>query len=261
MFNKKNDVLVSLQGVTKKYSTANCNTYIALNNINLEITRGERIGIVGNNGAGKTTLLKIIGGITKPSQGKVTTYAKIVSLIDLEAGFEPELSGIENIIVNGLIIGMKKQEIKKNIQSIINFADIGPYIYEPFYTYSAGMKFRLACALAINSQADVLLFDEILSSSDWGFQQKIFKMLTKTLKNKQLTTVICSYVPETLWSLASKFYLMQKGVIKEIQKNQVRHLAVTHIQQFHQTFRTREIEKIAVGMTKSINFNTALDNK
>jgi len=246
MANNNKEIIIELDGITKKYFTSKHKPFTALNNINLKIARGERIGIVGKNGSGKTTLLKIIGGSIKPSQGEIHANASIVSLIDLEAGFEPELTGFENIMVNGLIIGMKKQEIKKKLRSIINFADIGAYINEPFYTYSAGMKFRLACAVAINSKAEVLLFDEILISGDWDFQKKIFATLAKTLKDERLTTITCSHVPELLWSLADKYYLIEKGVIKKIYKNQIRRMLLTRHKQFHRTFKTNQIEEFGV---------------
>ncbi len=246
MLNKHKDIIVSLNGVTKKYTTVNRNIYVALKNINLEIRRGERIGIIGNNGAGKTTLLKIIGGITKPSNGKVITNGRIVSLIDLEAGFEPELTGFENITVNGLLVGMKKQNIRSSLQSIIRFADIGAHINEPFYTYSAGMKFRLACAVAINCKADVLLFDEILNSGDWNFQKKLVCWLSKTLQNSDLSTIICSYVPETLWALAHTYYMMHNGVLTKIGRDHVRSLAISHHNQFHSIFRTNKFKEVSI---------------
>ena len=128
------NIVISLSNINKTYKTSNNTVYTAVDNISLEIERGERIGIVGHNGAGKTTLLKIISGCTRPTSGKVHTVGSIVSLIDLEAGFEPELTGKENIMVNGLLVGMSKQEVRQKMESIIQFADIGSYMNEPFYT-------------------------------------------------------------------------------------------------------------------------------
>lgn len=250
MLKTKEDIVISLEGITKKYITSKNEEFFALKNVNLRIRRGDRIGIVGDNGAGKTTLLKIIAGFTKPSAGEMHTEAKIVSLIDLEAGFEPELTGYENIMVNGLIIGMEKQEIKRKWESIILFAGIGEYINEPFFTYSAGMKFRLACAVALNSSADVLLFDEVLISSDLKFQKKVFKTLAKTLCNKQLTTIICSHVPEILWSLANTYYSISHGTVKKISRDRIRFLAVDHHKQFHKTFKTDEIAEFNLDKNK-----------
>ncbi len=240
------EIIISLKNVSKKYNISNRQQFVALNNVCLTVARGDRIGIIGNNGAGKTTLLKIIGGIAKPSSGEVITKGNIVSLIDLESGFEPELTGYENIMANGLIIGMRKKDIMQHLSSIIEFADIGPYINEPFFTYSAGMKFRLACAVAINSKAEVLLFDEIFLSSDWNFQKKIFYTLKEMLRNNTLTTIISSHVPEILWSLANTYYSMNKGVITKIQRNEIRRLAVNHHFQFHSTFKTNEIKEFAL---------------
>lgn len=241
----KKEIVVNINGLSKIYATSKSGGYTALDNVDLKIYKGDRIGIVGNNGAGKTTLLKIISGSIKPTSGTVSTKARIVSLIDLEAGFEPELSGRENIMVNGLIIGMTKKEVQQKMQSIIDFADIGEYVNEPFYTYSAGMKFRLACAVAINSKADVLLFDEILINGDWNFQKKIFSTLAKTFKDKELTTIICSHVPELLWALSSKYFLMNRGAIRQIYKNKVKDMVLSRHTQFHKAFRTNEIPEFA----------------
>lgn len=144
----------------------------ALKNINLKIRKGEKLGIVGPNGSGKTTLLKIIAGITSPSSGNVLTSGKIVSLIDLEAGFHPDLTGIENIFLNGMLLGMKQNEIKRNLKAIIEFADIGQFIDVPLFTYSEGMKLRLGFSIAINANPEILILDESLSAGDDNFQKK-----------------------------------------------------------------------------------------
>src|SRR3990167_6304133 len=124
--------------------------FFALKDISLEVSKGERVGIVGRNGSGKTTLLKIIAGISTPSTGSVTTDGKVVSLIDLEAGFHPDLTGEQNIVLNGMLLGMTRAEIAKKHQAIVRFAGIGQFIDAPLYTYSSGMMLRLGFAVAVH---------------------------------------------------------------------------------------------------------------
>jgi ABC-type polysaccharide/polyol phosphate transport system ATPase subunit len=183
---KKNKLAVSLKGVTKKYAwhydkptlvelllrRKVTSSFIALDDISLDIKKGEKIGIVGSNGSGKTTILKIITGITTPNKGTVRTWGKVVSLIDLSAGFHPELNGWENIYQNGLLLGMSRKEVSRKIDQIIDFADIGDFINAPLYTYSSGMKLRLGFSIAVAADPDVLVLDEGVAVGDWDFQQK-----------------------------------------------------------------------------------------
>lgn len=206
----------------------------ALKNVNIEIYKGEKIGIVGVNGAGKTTLLRVIAGITKSSTGKVLINGKIVALIDLEAGFQYELTGRENIVVNGLIIGMSKKEIKEKMNFIIHYADIGQFIDSPFYTYSNGMKFRLAFAIAIASECDILLIDEVFLVGDANFQQKIIETVQEIQKKeKNITTIICSHSPTLIWGFAEKFFKCNSGTVTYIPKSKMR----TNMQRYDKNFR------------------------
>jgi len=232
--NKKNTV-ISLSNIGKKYiiayqksslinSLINKNKtkeFWAVKNINLNIKKGERIGIIGPNGAGKTTLLKIIAGITKSTTGIVKTNGKIVSLINLEAGFHPELSGIENIYINGMLIGMSRTEINNKKKQIIDFANIGNFINAPFYTYSNGMKFRLAFSIAIISKCDILIMDEIFMAGDLNFQFKALNMIKSIQKEKSITTILCSHAPWMSWGFSERAFIMNKGHIKKISKNKI----------------------------------------
>lgn len=146
--------------------------YWALRGLNLQIRKGEKVGIYGPNGAGKTTLLKIIAGISAPTEGRVKTKGRIISLIDLEAGFQPDLTGQENIFLNGLVIGMSREEIDAKFAKILEFAEIGDFITAPLYTYSSGMKLRLGFSIAIHAEPDILLLDEAMSMGDEEFQKK-----------------------------------------------------------------------------------------
>jgi len=218
--NFNSSIAIRLIGVIKQYTLhhekpTSEEKFLALNNVSLEIKKGEHIGIVGPNGSGKTTLLKIISGITKQTNGSVLTQGKIASLIDLEAGFQPDLTGKENIFLNGMLMGITRAELQTKLKQIIEFADIGKFIYQPFFTYSAGMKFRLAFAVAVVSNCEILLLDELFVSGDINFQHKSMRKLI-SIQNSQrrITTVICSHVPAFMWNFADKFYELKSGILK-----------------------------------------------
>ncbi len=154
----------------------------ALRDINLTIKKGERVGIIGPNGSGKTTLLKIISGITTPTLGSVTTHGRVVSLINLEAGFLPELSGIQNIYLNGMLLNMSKSEIDSKLNAITEYADIGRFIDAPVFTYSDGMKLKLGFSITIHTKPDILILDESMYVGDQKFQDKALKTIEKFYK-------------------------------------------------------------------------------
>jgi len=196
----------------------------ALKNINLTIRKGEKVGIVGPNGAGKTTLLKIITGITSPTIGTPQINGKVVSLINLEAGFHPELTGEENIYMNGMLVGMSKAEIEKKYAKIVKFADIDKFIDAPFYTYSDGMKFRLAFAVATASECDILIMDEVFVSGDLEFQDRTFTLIKKIQKERKITTIISSHIGALVWGFSDIFFGLKKGRIRSVSKNEMRKL-------------------------------------
>lgn len=179
--------------------------YWALQNVNLKIYKGEKIGFYGPNGIGKTTLLKIIAGISAPTVGSVFTKGRIISLIDLEAGFHPDLTGQENIFLNGLVIGMSHNEIETKFKQIVNFAGIGDFITAPLYTYSSGMKLRLGFSVAIHADPEILLLDEAMNMGDEAFQHKTKEIFSKMLK-KQITIVMVSHQIEYLNAMCTKIY-------------------------------------------------------
>ena len=150
-------------------------TFRAMDNLNLEIKKGEVLGILGKNGAGKSTLLKMVTGVVTPTSGNIEVKGKISSLLELGAAFNPELTGIENIYQHGEVMGLTDKEIDAKKQDIIDFADIGEHLYQPVKTYSSGMFARLAFACAINVDPDILIVDEVLSVGDMAFQLKCFK--------------------------------------------------------------------------------------
>ncbi len=151
----------------------------ALRDVSLTVAAGESVGVIGHNGAGKTTLLRLLAGITRATRGQVRSVGRVASLINLGAGFHPELTGRENIYLNGVILGLSRREVQARFDAIVEFADLGPYIDTPLKRYSSGMFARLGFAVAAHVDPDVLLVDEVLSVGDVGFQDRsIRKMLS-----------------------------------------------------------------------------------
>lgn len=184
----------------------------ALTNINLTINQGEAVGLIGPNGAGKTTLLEIIAGITTPTTGTVTTRGKVVSLIELNAGFHPDLTGEENIYLNGLLLGMSKTEVYSKLKKIVAFSDIGKFIDAPLYTYSAGMKLRLGFSIAANINLDTLLLDEKLAVGDQDFKEKSFQKI-KELMSQGKTIVIVSHFMKFISNNCKRVIWLNRGRI------------------------------------------------
>lgn len=189
--------------------------FYALKNISINILKGEKVGIIGSNGSGKTTFLKLIAGITKPTSGSVEASGKIVSLIDLEAGFHPDLTGYENIFLNGLLTGMKKKEIKDNLKKIVRFADIGNFIDAPLYTYSQGMKLRLGFSIAVHANPDILIIDEGVTVGDQDFYTKAKKKISRFFKAGKTIFVVAHWL-EFLEENCDKIIWIDKGTIKEV---------------------------------------------
>lgn len=189
-------------------------SFDALTNISLTVNRGEKIGIIGSNGSGKTTLLKIITGITTPSAGSVKTFGRVVSLIEIEAGFHPELTGEENIFLNGMIIGMNKAEIKEKFSAIIEFADIGHFIDSPMFTYSEGMRLRLGFSIALNANPDILILDEGISVGDQNFREKS-SMKIQELFQAHKTVVIATHWLDYLREHCTRIIWIDKGIYKK----------------------------------------------
>jgi len=169
------------------------NQFTALNDISFEIKKGEVVGIIGPNGSGKSTILKLIAGVMSPNGGTVKVAGKVSPLIELGAGMHPELTGRENIYLNGAILGMKRNQIDKNIQYIIDFAEINEFIDQPVKHYSSGMYMRLGFSIAIHVHPEILLIDEILAVGDTDFQAKCFAKMNEYKKDENVTIVFVSH--------------------------------------------------------------------
>lgn len=193
----------------------------ALDGVNFSLQSGEVLGIIGFNGSGKTTLLKILSGITRPTSGKVTLKGRFASLLAVGLGFHSDLSGRENIYLNGAILGFKKKELEKEIPDIIDFADIGQFIDTPVKFYSSGMYLRLAFSIATSRclNPDILFIDEVLSVGDLAFQKKSLKRIKKMVRNYKTTIVIVSHNMEIIKELSNRCLWLDHGKIKMIGKS------------------------------------------
>lgn len=206
LFHEKSTLVENILGKSKKEN------FEALKGISLKIRAGEKVGIIGSNGSGKTTLLKIISGITTMNYGELVVRGKIVSLIDLSAGFHPELTGEENIAINALLVGMSKKEAEKKKKEIIKYADIGRFIDAPVYAYSSGMKLRLGFAIAVASNPDIIILDEEVSAGDKDFQEKSMKKIDEFVK-KGKTLLVVSHWMDFLKKNCQKIIWLEKGKI------------------------------------------------
>ena len=184
-----------------------------LNNISLEIKKGETVALIGTNGSGKSTLLKLMTKIIYPTKGTIKTYGKLTSLLELGAGFHPDFTGRENIYFNAAIFGLTKQEIEKRLDQIIEFAELGDFIDNPVRTYSSGMYMRLAFSIAINVDAEILLIDEILAVGDQHFQDKCFAKLHE-LKESDKTIVIVTHNLDQVKELCTRAIWIKDGKIE-----------------------------------------------
>lgn len=194
MYPKKKDRLI--EAIFPKVNRHG--TFKALDNLELEVKKGEILGILGKNGAGKSTLLKIITGVVTPTNGELVTNGKISSLLELGTAFNTELTGIENIYQHGQVMGLTKQQIEDRKQEIIDFADIGEHLYQPVKTYSSGMFARLAFSCAINVDPDILIVDEVLSVGDMAFQLKCFKKFEQFKKKGKTILFVTHSITDVL---------------------------------------------------------------
>ena len=195
----------SLHPLRKKYHREFC----ALDNVSFTISRGETVGIIGRNGSGKSTLLKLLTRILTPTSGSIETHGRVLALLELGAGFNPELSGLENIYFNGALLGLAREEIDAKLEAILAFADIGDFVHQPVRTYSSGMVVRLAFAVIANMEADILVIDEALSVGDAFFVQKCMRFLRKFIESG--TLIFVSHDIPAVVNLCSRAIWLSKG--------------------------------------------------
>lgn len=184
----------------------------AIKDISFDVNNGEILGIIGKNGAGKSTLLKILSRIVEPTTGQATVNGRVASLLEIGTGFHQELSGRENIYLNGTILGMKKREINKNFDGIVEFSEVGKFIDTPVKRYSSGMYVRLAFAIAAHLNPDVLIIDEVLAVGDVAFQKKCLGKMSETAQSGR-TVIFVSHNMHTIQSLCTRTILLDEGKI------------------------------------------------
>lgn len=231
------EVAISLKNVTKTYPyygyiTAGFKTFLfnlpkaikhtkkrftALDRISFDVYKGECFGVIGKNGAGKSTLLGLIAGVLKPDKGDVIVRGRISPLLELGAGFHPELTGRENIVLNGVLLGMTKKEVLNKIDQIIEFSELGEFINQPIRTYSSGMVMRLAFSVVAHLDPDILLIDEILAVGDVRFQKKCIEKIENFRKNG-VTILFVSHSLEQIKKMCDRVMWIDNHQIKAIGK-------------------------------------------
>jgi ABC-type polysaccharide/polyol phosphate transport system ATPase subunit len=228
--NKEPKVVIDVKNLTKTFNVYydkantlkerliffrrnNHDVRVVLDNINLQIQKGETVALIGVNGSGKSTLLKLMTKIIFPNKGTVKVNGRLTSLLELGAGFHPDFSGRENIYFNSSIFGLTKKQIESRVNDIIEFSELEPYMENPVRTYSSGMYMRLAFAIAINVDADILLIDEILAVGDQHFQEKCYDKL-RELKEKGKTIVIVSHDLTSIQRLCDRSIWLNNGRIR-----------------------------------------------
>lgn len=208
LYDKPTDRLVESLGLSKKKCYKE---HYALNGINMVVNQGETVGIIGTNGSGKSTILKIITGVLTPTLGNVEINGRISALLELGAGFNMEYTGLENVYLNGTMIGFSREEIDEKIDAILEFADIGEFIHQPVKTYSSGMFVRLAFAVAINIEPEILIVDEALSVGDVFFQAKCYRKFEE-FKKMGKTILFVSHDLASVNKYCDRVILLNKGV-------------------------------------------------
>jgi lipopolysaccharide transport system ATP-binding protein len=211
-------------------------TFVALNQISFTVFEGECFGIVGRNGAGKSTLLALIAGVLRPTSGTISAHGHISPLLELGVGFTPELTGIENIVTNGVLLGLRRKEIEARIDEIIDFSGLRGFVDQPLKIYSSGMLARLGFAIAIHVNPKILLVDEVLAVGDAEFQRKCLDRIAE-LRNQGVTIVFVSHNLQTLAAICDRAAYIDGGQLASIgtprdvidlYQSRLSHLSVPH---------------------------------
>jgi len=206
--NKKHRAMEALIPYLNKYHK----DFYSLRDLNLNVQKGEIIGVIGKNGSGKSTLMKLIAGVTVPTFGSIKVKGKIVPLLELGSGFHPQFTGYENIYFYTAVLGYQKKIINEKIKDIIEFADVGEFINQPVKSYSSGMKSRLAFSVSVNIDPDILILDEVLSVGDGDFKQKSYQKMREFF-NQEKTILFVSHSMNSIRDLCTRAILLDKGEI------------------------------------------------
>ena len=206
------DIIRSMFKISYNTEQLRKGEFWALNNVNLELKKGDTLGIIGVNGSGKSTLLRLITGIFPPDKGKISFKGRIGALIAVGAGFHPHMTGKENIYLNGTILGMSRKELDKKINDIVEFAEIGDFVDAPVSTYSSGMRVRLGFAIAVHCEPDILLVDEVLSVGDLSFRNKALRKMSE-FKDKANALIFISHNLDQIRVLCNRVIILEHGEV------------------------------------------------
>lgn len=190
--------------------------YHALKGVSFEVEKGKILGIIGKNGAGKSTMLRSIAGIFSPDKGSINLHGNTISLLSIGVGFNKKLTGYENIYLSGMLLGFSEDEIKAKEKDIIDFADIGEFIYKPVKTYSSGMYSKLAFAITAILETDIMLIDEVLSVGDAKFKEKSYNKMKELISDENRTVLIVSHSLETIRNLCNEVLWLNEGELMAI---------------------------------------------
>lgn len=225
---KKQEIAITVKNLNifykdiKRFSLArsgiknllNAKEFHAVKNISFEIPKGQILGICGKNGSGKSTLLRAIAGIFSADSGSIDLHGNSISLLSIGVGFQRRLSGYENIFLSGLLLGYSESQIKERINEIIEFSELGDFIYKPVNSYSSGMYSKLAFAITAILETDIMLIDEVLSVGDVRFQEKSYNKMKELISDEDRTVIIVSHSSRTLRSLCDRVIWINDGVLK-----------------------------------------------
>lgn len=214
---QSSNIVISLRNVAVYFWLRNGfmhrHRFVALKDVSFDLFHGESLGIIGRNGAGKTTLLRLLGGITRPDRGAIINNGYKTSLLSLQAGFDPQLSGLYNAIISGMLLGFTKKEVEAKLYEIVTFAELEEFIDQPVRTYSSGMKARLGFSVAFHLDPDVLLIDEVLAVGDADFQKKSLAVMKEKIRSNR-TIVLVSHSAGTIRQLCNRAVWIEGGVTR-----------------------------------------------
>lgn len=263
----KEDPFLKVGETNDRNTKSDSNIVWSLKDINFEVNQGDAVGIIGKNGAGKSTLLKLLSRVTSPTTGEIKVKGRIASLLEVGTGFHPELSGRENIYLNGAILGMRKKEITRKLDEIIDFSGVERYIDTPVKRYSSGMYVRLAFAVAAHLESEILIVDEVLAVGDAEFQKKCLGKMGDISKGEGRTVLFVSHNMSAVKTLCSKGIVLENGLLKY---NSTAEIAVSNYLSsdsqlqnkiiFSNEYQKKDftIHEISLN-AKDENFNTTLD--
>ncbi len=217
---KQEDPFLKIGETNDRANKGSSDIVYSLQDINFEINQGDAVGIIGRNGAGKSTLLKILSRVTRPTTGKINIKGRVASLLEVGTGFHPELTGRENIYLNGAILGMRKREIDRKLDEIIDFSGVGRYVDTPVKRYSSGMYVRLAFAVAAHLESEILIVDEVLAVGDAEFQKKCLGKMGEVSKGEGRTVLFVSHNMDAIRDLCENSILLKNGFFDKIDQTE-----------------------------------------